>query len=211
MVRAGTAVIRTGVQALRPIGIIRFSSIAVHRPVGGPSPTWDRPVLRQPVHEVVCDSKLPGLPGEVGKKGIAKRNIMKGEVVFQASGTPSSEPAMHSVQIDVDRHLNISGDLRFTSHSSCPNLRVRIIDDDLTSHPIDFVAIRDISAGEALSFDYTANEWDMDAGFFDVESGMEVRGFKHLSEGMKIERLLSGTLPSHILQLWLLETKGRVN
>merc|ERR1712032_1253318 len=99
---------------------------------------------------------------------------------------------MHSVQAGVDRHVENRGEARFLSHSFEPNCYLRMIDSDITTHPVDVVAMRDIAVGEDLSFDYNTTEWEMGCTFTDRKSGMEVRGFKYLSEEARRKHLAAG-------------------
>jgi len=163
-----------------------------------------RPILPEPVHDLVGDAKMPGqMEGEVGVKSVALRDIKEGEVVFRESGEVISDASMHSIQIGRDRHLNIRGETRFLSHSNEPNCKVSIFEG--STHPIDIVAIKDLPKGTALTFDYATTEWDMDSPFDDCESGQRCAGFKHLSTEERKKRLQAGLLPSHIMELWLAE------
>jgi hypothetical protein len=70
--------------------------------------------------------------------------------------------------------------------------------------PITFIALRSISRGEELSFDYTTTEWTLDkGGFVDHSTLRPVKGFKYLEEEEKRRLLEAGLLPVHVMQLWL--------
>mmetsp|Transcript_20699 Transcript_20699/g.47998 ORF Transcript_20699/g.47998 Transcript_20699/m.47998 type:complete len:219 (-) Transcript_20699:64-720(-) len=153
-----------------------------------------------PVHDLVGDAEQPGLYG-LGVKSIATRNVKRGEVIFHEAGPSTDKPTMHSIQVGVDKHVAIMGEGRYTAHSFEPNTLVKIFED--SSHPIDFVAARDIEEGEQISFDYTTTEWDMGAPFTDAVTGKTCRGFKHLPAAEKLARLREGVLPSHIMRLWI--------
>lgn len=154
--------------------------------------------MREAVHDVIGDSAVSGV------KNVARSNIKAGTVIFQEHGPIHDQPHMHSIQVGVDQHCEIQGEGRFTSHSFNPNMMVRIV--EMTSHPVDFVALRDIAEGEDLTFDYTTTEWEMNAGFTDAETGMTCHGFRHLAFERKIRLLEQGLLAKHILDLWLKES-----
>ena len=158
-------------------------------------------------HVLVDDARQPGVNPGAGVKSLAARAVRAGEVVFQEGGELSPGPGMHTIQIGISVHMQVPGDGRWTAHSFEPNCRVRIV--DFETAPIDFVAIRDIAEGEALSIDYTATEWEMAGGGFVCEaSGREVRGFKHRSESERRQLFLDGLLPEHTLRLWMAEKLG---
>jgi hypothetical protein len=167
-----------------------------------------RPLLPEPVHLLVGDAAQPGLKGACGVKAVALRPIKTGEVVFQESGELMHQPSMHSIQISETTHVNTRGEGRFLGHSFNPTCKIRI--DELSSHPIDMVALRDIDENEALTFNYTTTEWDMASPFTDNETGRAVQGFKHLSDAQKLAALQANLVPAHILRLWLREIHSRL-
>jgi hypothetical protein len=115
-----------------------------------------RPIRKTPIHLLVGDSSQPGLHGSCGVKAVAGRKIHLGEVVFQECGEIIKSATMHSIQISETAHVNTRGEGRFMGHSFNPNLKVRI--DELSSHPIDMIALREIDEGEALTFNYCSTE-----------------------------------------------------
>jgi len=143
------------------------------------------------------------MKGEVGVKTVALRDIDRGEVVFREQGEVVSDGSMHSVQVGIDRHVNIRGETRFLSHSMNPNCKVVVYED--STHPLDIIAVQDIPKGTGLTFDYNTTEWEMSSPFEDCESGQWCAGFKHLSPEERRKRLEAGLLPAHIMELWLSE------
>lgn len=109
-------------------------------------------------------------------------------------------------QVQENGHVNITGEGRFLAHSFSPNLMVRI--DELSSHPIDFVALRRIKVGETLCFNYCSTEWEMAEPFTDSVSGRPTRGFKFLEDHEKVALLKEGMLPAHVLRMWLRTVHG---
>jgi len=154
------------------------------------------------LHDLVGDSSQPGILGGYGVKSVALVDVSPGTVVFREKGDIIPQPSMHSIQIGIDSHCQIDGEGRFTAHSFSPNLGVFISQHDPV--PISFVALRPISRGEELSFDYTTTEWSLDGGgFVDASTSRPVRGFKYLEDEQKRQLLEAGLLPAQILQLWL--------
>ena len=163
-----------------------------------------RPVVETIVHDLVGDESQPGLlSGHIGVKAVALRSVDAGTVIFQETGEISAEASMHSIQVGIDAHCAINGEGRFTAHSFTPNCRINVV--EMSSHPIDFVALRPIAEGEAISFDYSTTEWAMVAPFVDHETGRECQGFKYLSEAEKLRNLRAGLVAPHVMRLWLEE------
>ena len=161
-----------------------------------------RPTVDAFLHDLVGDESQPGqTPNTIGVKAVALRDVEAGEIIFQETGPITSTSTMHSIQIGIDQHCGLMGEARFTAHSFEPNCAVSIV--ELSSHPIDFIALTPIKAGEALSFDYSTTEWSMAAPFVDHATGVEVAGFSHLDDDRKRELLGRGLLPKHIMRLWL--------
>lgn len=165
-----------------------------------------RQLLRERMHALVRDSSHAAL-GSSGLKPVASRDIDAGEVVFQEGGTYLPAASVHTIQVGVERHLDLSGDGRFTAHSFRPSCYCRIVEP--AEQPIDIVALRRIRRGEVISFDYSTTEWELtEGGFTDAESGRQCAGFKFLAEHEKLRLLAAGVLPRHILTRWLEDTLG---
>jgi hypothetical protein len=163
-----------------------------------------RPVVEMTVHDLVGDESQPGLlSGQIGVKAVARRKVDAGQVIFQETGEVGAEASMHSIQVGIDTHCAINGEGRFTAHSFSPNCRINVV--EMSTHPIDFVALRPIAEGEALSFDYCTTEWAMAAPFVDHETGRECQGFKYLPEVEKLRNLRAGLVAPHVMRLWLEE------
>ena len=136
---------------------------------------------------------------------VARRTLDLGDTVLWLDGVEVDTPSRHSIQIDVDRHLEkparVHGiaelDLcpwRFLEHSCDPNAAFR---------GRQLIATRRIEAYEAVTFDYLTQEYDM-ASPFGCACGSpvcvgEVRGFRHLAPVHR-DRLLPKLAP-HILEL----------
>lgn len=157
---------------------------------------------RQPhLHDLVGDESQPGTLGGIGVKAVALKAIAPGTTIFTETGPVFSQPSMHSIQIGVAAHCEITGEGRFVAHSFTPNVAVKVVPD--SEHPIQFRALRVIPQGEQLAFDYTTTEWELESGgFVDFATRTPVRGFRHLGDERQRELLAAGLLPAHILELW---------
>lgn len=97
---------------------------------------------------------------DAGGNGLQTRRFFAaGECVVELEGRWVSKPSKYTIQLGVDRHLEPTDHLwALINHSCAPNLRV-----DCNRRVM--VALRDIAAGESLSFDYLSTEWDMAVPF----------------------------------------------
>jgi len=67
-------------------------------------------------------------------------------------------PTYRTIQVDEDTHIDGLGALAYLNHSCAPNT---VVD---TEH-LEVRALRDITAGEELTFFYLSTEWEMDRPF----------------------------------------------
>lgn len=91
----------------------------------------------------------------LGRAAVAARSIAAGESVLQCQGVPLAHPTRHSIFVQ-GQHLDPTNAVRWTNHSCDPN--VALVEDWL-------VALRDIPAGEMISFDYERSEPHIAAPF----------------------------------------------
>lgn len=104
-----------------------------------------------------------------------------GDVIapFSAS-TISKEPTYLTVQVGLDKHITLQPEhLQYINHSCEPNV---LFDTTL----MQLVALKDIEAGDELTFFYPSTEWDMAQPFtcycgYDNCLG-EIKGAAHLPE-----------------------------
>lgn len=111
------------------------------------------------------------------------------------------KPTRFTVQITPDKHMDFAGGLEFVNHSCNPNTRIDMAENEAK---VSFVAIKPITEGEHLTFDYSTSEWDMDEKF-DCRCGApkcrgHVGGAKYLSDDEVNARLPYFT-PSVLRQL----------
>ena len=130
--------------------------------------------------------------------------VAAGATVLELDGVLRPAPDRHSIQVDVASHLHPrpealergeAADLPwwFLNHSCRPTVRI----DGLR-----VVALRDLAAGEQLSFDYDATEWSLASPFrcgCGQCDGRTVRGYAHLDEDDRAVR--AGRVAAHLLRL----------
>jgi hypothetical protein len=93
--------------------------------------------------------------GAKGRGVFTARKFVRGETVVV--GRPIEYPpdrTRMSVQVDWERHVEMDAPATLLNHSCEPNLGVR----ENRWSAFDFVALRDVSAGEELAFDYAMTE-----------------------------------------------------
>jgi hypothetical protein len=113
---------------------------------------------QRPVLMVVEDD------GHKGKYVVTTVSFRTGAVVLQVTGHHTVPVANRfTVQAGIATHLAGIGPLTFMNHSCAPNVFINTPDMTVT-------ALRDIAAGEELSFFYPSTEWQM-AEPFDCHCG----------------------------------------
>jgi hypothetical protein len=137
---------------------------------------------------------------------VATRCFVAGERVFYMEGEPVRRPTRYTVQIGENQHLEmVPGSTaeeifdhyfwRFMNHSCEPNTSIR---------GREVVALREITPGEGVTFDYNTTEYEL-AEPFECRCGSArcqgtIRGFKHLSETQRrrLEPFLARHLRSYL-------------
>jgi len=121
---------------------------------------------------------------------VAGQPLTTGQRLFRMEGVCVDRASRYSVQIGRDVHLDLPGPpsvleleimreqhpWRFMNHGCEPNARIQ---------GREIFALRDIAAGEQVTFDYNTTEWEM-AETFRCHCGAagcrgEIRGYKFLS------------------------------
>jgi hypothetical protein len=86
----------------------------------------------------------------------ATKSISAPKLLFQARGLHKMEARnSHSVQTDWTMHVHMDLPARFINHSCDAN--VGIVDNDIGA--FDYIAIKDVSYGEELTWDYGSTEF----------------------------------------------------
>jgi hypothetical protein len=128
-----------------------------------------------------------------GSKGLfARAGILRDEILIDFRGSPVLDhPTRISLQIDEDKHIEGSEETNaFLNHSCDPTAYY-----DYSG--VYLRARRDIAAGEEVTVNYNAGDWDLHEKFT-CRCGSpgcigEVKGFRHLSldERLKLAPLLA--------------------
>jgi hypothetical protein len=154
----------------------------------------------------MCEPSRPGIsvrPSSAGSGLWCDEDVASGCVVIEFDGDVRPDPARYSVQVGIDEHVHpdedavASRDLtrfrwRFLNHACAPSCRVE---------GRTLVALRDLRAGEELTFDYNATEWSMAEPFHcvcGVCGGSIVRGFAHLDAAARALR--RGWTAGHLVE-----------
>lgn len=120
---------------------------------------------------------------DMGLGVFADQDIKKGQVVVRGKGLhPEKEITVHSFQTGKNTFMQLDKLSRSINHSCDPNTGVRNNDDDA----YDFIALRDIKAGEEITWDYETTEYEV-KWFKECHCGAEscrhqIRGFKYLDQ-----------------------------
>lgn len=97
---------------------------------------------------------------DVGSGLTARRDFTRGQAICRLSWTGfRSEPSRWTIQVGDDLHAEVLPEaLRYVNHSCNPNV---FFDVDRN----EFLALRDIAAGDELRYFYPSTEWKMDEPF----------------------------------------------
>lgn len=152
---------------------------------------------------LTCGSPLVAIAvsGE-SRRLVAAQDIAAGARLFFLEGRETARPTRYSVQIGADLHLDTDdardeADLlaryywRYLDHSCEPTtvIRERVL-----------FALRDITAGEGVTFDYNTTEYDMAEPFAcrcgEARCVGTVRGARHLTPAAR--RRLAYRLPAYL-------------
>jgi hypothetical protein len=90
----------------------------------------------------------------------ALQSFQPGEMIAEFwAGTIAAEPTYLTVQVDVGKHITLQPEfLQYINHSCDPNV---FFDTTL----MQVVALREIKAGEEMTFFYPSTEWQMTQSF----------------------------------------------
>jgi hypothetical protein len=137
-----------------------------------------------------------------GARLVTDQLIHSGELICTVSGYRiTSQPTFQTVQISARQHIEELGVLAYLNHSCQPNTIV-----DTTAMTVS--AIRDIAAGEELTFFYPSTEWEMDRPFICLCGAPQcvrlVAGAKYLS----IDTLARYFINRHIRDLAVAALNG---
>ena len=92
------------------------------------------------------------------QKGLfADKDFKKGEVIFSLEGEILKEPTKYTIQLSREKHIDDALG-QYLNHSCDPNTYISAGEKAVR-------ALRDISKGEELSFDYNLNEYEIATPF----------------------------------------------
>jgi SET domain-containing protein len=138
---------------------------------------------------------------ETGRGVFATANIPAGSVIMKYTGPllryEQTTPQTLALQIGPDLYMGESGQADdFVNHCCDPNAGMKIAGTD-----VQLIAIRDISPGEQISFDYSTT-MDEDDFEFDCLCGSQlcrgrIRDFKHLPADLRRKYNDEGIVPAY--------------
>ena len=128
----------------------------------------------------ICDTKGKGRGLFASKQFVPNDLIMSAKAI-----AVSDRRCSHSVQTGRDKHVVMDLPAILINHSCDANVGIR--DNDMGAY--DFFAIKNVSEGEELVWDYNASEWEISTPFKCACGSARcrglLRGFKHDSEHIR--------------------------
>ena len=137
--------------------------------------------------------------GDRVEQVVAREKVAAGAVVVSVTRSPRSlrsEPAWDTLQVGEAEHVRFSAKALKLNHSATPNCRVRV-----GAESIDVVAVADLAAGDALSFDYRTTEWALAEPFVDWATGETVGGFSKAAPEVQAALLEGDLVAPHIRRM----------
>ena len=102
------------------------------------------------------------------KRGVYTQNtIINGDTILELKGIIKIIPCKYSIQISSSRHLYPDGEDEpamkkliwpYLNHSCSPNAMVNV-------NTLQLIALKNIEAGEEITFDYETTDWSMKEPF----------------------------------------------
>lgn len=134
---------------------------------------------------------------KVGAQLVTEQPFSRGDVVAKIENfTIVSHPTWQTIQIGPDQHIEELGMIAYMNHSCDPNTEI-----DTTTMTIR--AVRDIAAGEPLTFFYPSTEWEMDRPFICTCGSDRCIGLVAGAKFLSIATLSRYFINEHIRQLIL--------
>lgn len=126
---------------------------------------------------------------------LAGETIMVGVIKEELSGNTS-----HATQISLNRYVIFDGDIIFINHSCAPNAGIKIN----AQGGQDIVAMRKISSGEEICFDYAMRNYSVDYFSDECKCGApkcrkRITGWKDLPDDRKAA--YTGFIAPYLLEL----------
>ena len=140
---------------------------------------------QQPEGHSACNQEYKGVLQikDTPNKGLglfASRDFSVGDLVMTSKPIVVTETRdSHSVQIDWNTHIQMNLPARLINHSCFSNVGIK---NNENNDSYDFRAIRPITEGEELTWDYEASEWELstpfDCGCGSANCRKRLEGFK---------------------------------
>jgi len=121
-------------------------------------------ILTTPSYRIISDHGIAEMRQKLSNEQnalFARQSFQPGEMIAEFwAGTIASEPTYLTVQVDVGKHITLQPEfLQYINHSCAPNVFF-----DTTLMKV--VALKEIAAGEELTFFYPSTEWKMTQPFY---------------------------------------------
>ncbi|KEG07832.1 hypothetical protein DQ04_08701000 [Trypanosoma grayi] len=121
--------------------------------------------------------------GKMGQTAYAISDISEGEVLFHVTGLVVPFPTMYTICVGEGKHLLFGDAAECIAHHCDPNVQVVVHEDE---EALEFVTLRNVAAGEMVTFNYCTTEWTMNTPFVCLCGSPHcthtIRGFVHLNE-----------------------------
>ena len=120
-------------------------------------------ILTTPSYRIISDHGIAEMRQKISNEQnalFALQSFQPGEMIAEFwAGTIAAEPTYLTVQVDVGKHITLQPEfLQYINHSCAPNV---FFDTSLMK----VVALKEIAAGEELTFFYPSTEWKMTQSF----------------------------------------------
>jgi len=108
-------------------------------------------------------------PGDFQSDLIAAKSFKRGDAICPFDRYGPGKRIRTSLQLGEEEHCELNTDLVFANHSCDPNMGFDISSVDRTVWRV--IALKDIAAGDAITFFYPTTEWDAWGGGFKCACG----------------------------------------
>lgn len=192
--RSTTAFVSSPNNLMAPPSLLRLSSSVTATTTEKSEPSSSDNMVLNDLQQEIDDAnaryagrvEIVTINDSIGYGIVALTDFAKGDLVLESRALAVLDgPNSHSVQLDWGRHVKIDLPSRFVNHR-CHTANLGIQDSSNKEHQaFDFYAMRDIAAGEELTWDYTDSEYDMETPFdctcSDANCRQRVRGWKYIT------------------------------
>lgn len=116
--------------------------------------------LLQVIHNPSIDDCGPTIANQkFDSKIVSKCSFKKGDLITRLENfIEVGKSSYLTVQIGPSKHVYLNSNFNYLNHSCDPNLKIDV-------KKMAYVAVKDISPGDDLTFFYPSTEWNMDQPF----------------------------------------------